>query len=125
MTQLFKSCSYLSDDKVPGLKSYGELNPPSRLLLGPGPSNADPRVLKAMVSPLVGHLDPYFFEIMNETVELLRYAFKTNNKLTIPVSGTGSAGMEAALYNTVEPGDEVVVGMNGYFGERMNEIASR
>lgn len=125
MTQLFKSCAYLSDDKVPGLKSYGELNPPSRLLLGPGPSNVDPRVLKAMVSPLVGHLDPYFFEIMNDTVELLRYAFKTNNKFTIPVSGTGSAGMEAALYNTVEPGEEVVVGMNGYFGERMNEIASR
>ena len=105
--------------------AYGELNPPTRLLLGPGPSNVDPRVLKAMTSPLVGHLDPYFFEVMNETMELLRYAFKTKNRLTIPISGTGTAGMEAALCNIVEPGDEVVIGMNGFFGERMSEIAAR
>lgn len=106
-------------------KVYGELNPPRRLLLGPGPSNVDPRVLKAMSSPLVGHLDPYFFEIMNEITELMRYAFRTKNRLTIPVSGTGSAGMEAALCNVVEPGDEVIIGQNGYFGERLGEIAKR
>jgi len=105
--------------------AYGELNPPARLLLGPGPSNVDPRVLKAMASPLVGHLDPYFFEVMNETMELLRYVFKTKNKLTIPISGTGTAGMEAALCNVVEPGDEVIIGMNGFFGERMSEMVPR
>jgi alanine-glyoxylate transaminase / serine-glyoxylate transaminase / serine-pyruvate transaminase len=107
------------------MNTYAELIPPFRLLLGPGPSNVNPRVLKAMSSPIVGHLDAYFFEIMNETTELLRYAFQTRNKLTIPISGTGSAGMEAALCNVVEPGDEVIVGLNGFFGERMAEIVSR
>ncbi|MFH0849255.1 MAG: alanine--glyoxylate aminotransferase family protein [archaeon] len=107
------------------VKIYGELNPPARLLLGPGPSNVDPRVVKAMSSPIVGHLDPYFTEIMNETIELLRYVFKTKNRVTIPLPGTGSAGMEAALCNLIEPGDEVIVGQNGYFGERLSEIASR
>jgi alanine-glyoxylate transaminase/serine-glyoxylate transaminase/serine-pyruvate transaminase len=74
---------------------------------------------------MVGHLDPYFFEIMNETTDLLRYAFKTRNKFAIPISGTGSAGMEAAFCNIVEPGDEVIVGMNGFFGDRMADIVSR
>lgn len=102
-----------------------ELNPPARLLLGPGPSNVDPRVLRAMTSPVVGHLDPYFLEVMDDTMELLRYAFRTKNKLTVPISGTGSAGMEASLCNVVEPGDEVIVGVNGFFGDRMAEVASR
>jgi len=106
-------------------KSYGELRPPKRLLLGGGPSNIDSRVLKALTLPIVGHLDPYFSEIMNETVELLRYAFKTNNRITLPISGTGTAGMEAAICNIVERGDEVVVCINGFFGERISDIVQR
>ncbi|MGQ9719895.1 MAG: pyridoxal-phosphate-dependent aminotransferase family protein [Candidatus Jordarchaeum sp.] len=106
-------------------KRYKELAPPQRILLGPGPSNVDPRVLQAMSMPLVGHLDPYFLEIMDEVMELLRYVFKTGNRLTIPISGTGSAGMETSLINLVGEGDEVVVGMNGFFGQRMSEIVRR
>ncbi len=106
-------------------KSYKELAPPERILLGPGPSNVDPRVLKAMSMPLVGHLDPYFLEVMDEVMALLRYVFKTGNRLTIPISGTGSAGMETCLVNLVGEGDEVVVGVNGLFGQRMSEIVRR
>jgi alanine-glyoxylate transaminase/serine-glyoxylate transaminase/serine-pyruvate transaminase len=106
-------------------KTYRELIPPNRILLGPGPSNVDPRVLKAMSSPLVGHLDPYFLELMDETMELLRYVFKTKNRLCIPISGTGSAGMEAAVCNVVQRGDEVIVGVNGLFGERMSDVVNR
>jgi len=106
-------------------KRYDELRPPQRLLLGAGPSNVDTRVLKALISPMVGHLDPYFTETMNETVELLRYAFKTKNHITLPISGTGSAGMESAICNLVERGDDVVVCVKGFFGERMKEIISR
>ena len=101
------------------------LRPPARLLLGPGPSNAHPRVLEAMSTPQVGHLDPYFIGLMDEIQELLRYAFQTDNQLTVPISGTGSAGMEACIANLVEPGDRVVVGCNGYFGGRLSEMATR
>lgn len=101
------------------------LAPPPRLLLGPGPSNAHPRVLSAMAQPLVGHLDPFFIGLMDEIQELLRYSFQTDNLLTVPISGTGSAGMEACIANLVEPGDRVVVGCNGYFGGRLAEMASR
>ena len=96
-----------------------------RLLLGPGPSNAHPRVLQALSMRQVGHLDPEFIQIMNEVQELLRYAWQTDNQLTIPVSGTGSAAMEATLANLVEPGDTVLVGCNGYFGHRMEDMAVR
>ncbi len=102
-----------------------QLNPPRRILLGPGPSPVDDRVLRAMSAPLVGHLDPLFVKTMDEVQELLRYAFETNNRLTIPISGTGSAGMEAAVANLLEPGEEIVVCINGYFGERMSEMATR
>ena len=98
---------------------------PKRVLLGPGPSLADPRVLEAMSLPLVGHLDPFFVKLMDETQELLRYVFCTSNKLTIPISGTGSAAMEASIANTVEPGDSVLICINGYFGERLAEMAKR
>ena len=104
---------------------YFDLNPPTRLLLGPGPSNVHPRVLRAMATPLVGHLDPEFITIMDETKRLLQYVFQTDNYLTLPVSGTGSAGMEAALCNLIEPGDKVVVCVNGLFGERMCDIVAR
>ena len=102
-----------------------ELDTPPRLLLGPGPSNAHPRVLRALSNRQVGHLDPVFIELMNEVQSLLRYVWQTDNKITIPVSGTGSAAMEAAVANTVEPGDSVLVGCNGYFGLRMVDMASR
>ncbi|RME78709.1 MAG: alanine--glyoxylate aminotransferase family protein, partial [Chloroflexi bacterium] len=92
---------------------------------GPGPSMVHPRVLRAMAQPLVGHLDPQFLTLMNEVQELLRYLFQTRNRLTIPVSGTGSAAMEAALCNFIEPGDEVLIGVNGYFGERLCDMAGR
>ena len=82
----------------------GDLNPPDRILMGPGPSDVHPRVLRAMSTPLVGHLDPAFIEIMQEVQALLRYTFRTDNRWTIPVSGTGSAAMEAAFANMVEPG---------------------
>jgi alanine-glyoxylate transaminase / serine-glyoxylate transaminase / serine-pyruvate transaminase len=104
---------------------YADLNTPTRILLGPGPSMVHPRVLRAMSHPLVGHLDPQFITLMNEVQELLRYAFQTSNQMTIPVSGTGSAGMEAAICNFVEPGDSVVIGVNGYFGERLCDMAGR
>jgi alanine-glyoxylate transaminase/serine-glyoxylate transaminase/serine-pyruvate transaminase len=104
---------------------FQDLKPSPRILLGPGPSNVHPRVLRAMATPLVGHLDPDFLVIMDETKELLRYVFQTENDLTIPVSGTGSAGMEASLCNIIEPGDQVVVVVKGVFGERMCDVAGR
>jgi alanine-glyoxylate transaminase/serine-glyoxylate transaminase/serine-pyruvate transaminase len=106
-------------------QDYRDLNPSSRILMGPGPSNVHPRVLRAMAQPLVGHLDPDFLKIMDETMALLRFVFKTSNRFSIPVSGTGSAGMEAAFVNVLEPGDRVVTGVNGVFGERMCDVASR
>ncbi|WP_411965815.1 pyridoxal-phosphate-dependent aminotransferase family protein [Haloferax sp. YSMS24] len=93
--------------------------------MGPGPSDVHPRVLRAMSTPLVGHLDPSFIDIMNEVQELMRYTFRTDNQWTIPVSGTGSASMEAAIGNLVEPGDTMLVPTNGYFGGRMQSMAER
>jgi alanine-glyoxylate transaminase / serine-glyoxylate transaminase / serine-pyruvate transaminase len=98
---------------------------PFRVLMGPGPSDVHPRVLQAMATPLLGHLDPAFLSIMNETMDLLRYVFATNNKLTVAMSGTGSAGMETVFVNLVEPGDKVIVGVNGLFGARMVDVATR
>jgi alanine-glyoxylate transaminase/serine-glyoxylate transaminase/serine-pyruvate transaminase len=103
----------------------GEFHPPARILMGPGPSNVDPRILLAMAKPVVGHLDPEFIKIMNSLQDLLRYIFGTKNAPTLPISGTGSAGMEAAFVNAVEPGDRVLVCVNGVFGERMAEVAER
>jgi alanine-glyoxylate transaminase / serine-glyoxylate transaminase / serine-pyruvate transaminase len=103
----------------------GELNPSPRILLGPGPSDCHPRVLRAMSTPLVGHLDPEFLVIMNETQEMLRQLFRTKNALTFPVSGTGSAGMETCVVNLIEPGDKMVVCVNGVFGQRMTDVAQR
>jgi alanine-glyoxylate transaminase / serine-glyoxylate transaminase / serine-pyruvate transaminase len=105
--------------------SYPQLSSPPRLLLGPGPSLVDPRVLQVMATPLVGHLDPFFLELMDHTQSLLRHVFQTKNKVTIPVSGTGSAAMEAAVANMVEPGTQVLVCIAGYFGGRIAEMASR
>ena len=96
-----------------------------RVLMGPGPSNPYPEVTQAMGRPLLGHLDPEFLALLDETNEALREVFRTEHPLTFPLSGTGSAGMEAAFVNVVEPGDPVVVGVNGVFGERMCEVARR
>ena len=106
-------------------KSYEPFNPPKRLLLGPGPSPVDDRVLAAMAAPVLGHLDPLFLQCMDDVQSLLRYVFETENRVTIPISATGSAGMEAALINVIEPGDDVVVCINGVFGERMRDIVGR
>jgi alanine-glyoxylate transaminase/serine-glyoxylate transaminase/serine-pyruvate transaminase len=103
----------------------GELTPPNRTLMGPGPSDVHPRVLRAMSTPLVGHLDPSFIEIMDEVQELLRYVFRTDNQWTFPVSGTGSAAMEAAVGNLVEPGDRVLLRTKAYWGDRMAQMARR
>lgn len=106
-------------------KHVAQLDLPLRLLLGPGPSNAHPRVLQALGMRQVGHLDPRFLELMAETQELLRYTWQTDNPLTIPVSGTGSAAMEACFANLIEPGEIVLIAINGYFGLRMADMASR
>ena len=98
---------------------------PDRLLLGPGPSNAHPTVLQALSRTPIGHLDPLYVELMGEVQELLRYTWQTDNRLTIPMSGTGSAAMEATLANTIEPGDKVLVAVKGYFGLRLADMASR
>lgn len=99
--------------------------PPNRLLAGPGPSDVAPSVLRAMSMPLVGHLDPVFVKMMDEIKAMLRAVFLTKNEMTFPVSGTGSAGMEFCFVNLIEPGDEVVVGVNGVFGNRMVDVAER
>ena len=100
-------------------------NPHFKTLMGPGPSNIDPRVLQAMARPIIGHLDPQFIGLMDEIKELLRYAYQTENPLTFPVSAPGSAGMETCFANLVEPGDKVLVCINGVFGGRMKENVIR
>ncbi|MDO8706506.1 MAG: alanine--glyoxylate aminotransferase family protein [Sulfuricaulis sp.] len=105
--------------------SYTSFNPPVRTLMGPGPSDVHPRVLTAMARPTIGHLDPAFIAMMEEIKALLQYAFQTSNALTIPISAPGSAGMEACFVNLIEPGEKVVVCMNGVFGERMKENIER
>jgi len=100
-------------------------NPPQRILMGPGPSDVSPRVLAAMARPTIGHLDPKFVDMMDEVKAMLQYAFQTENELTMPVSGPGSAGMETCFVNLVEPGDKVIVCQNGVFGGRMKENVER
>src|ERR1700704_397440 len=96
-----------------------------RLLLGPGPSNPYPEAVAALTRPVLGHLDPEFLALLDETMDRLRTVFRTKNALTLPISGTGSAGMEACFVNLLEPGDTAIVGVNGVFGERMGEGARR
>src|SRR3990170_3678806 len=105
--------------------AFGELNVPARLLLGPGPSLVHPRVYRAMMTPVIGYLDPVFIQLLDDTQRPLRALFRTENDMTIAISGTGTAGMEAAIYNIVEPGDTVVVCFNGFFGDRMAQMARR
>src|SRR6266852_9781060 len=108
-----------------GPQSIGELNPPNRLMLTPGPSSMDPRVYRALATPLVGHLDPWFKGCMDDTQVLLRQIFQTENRLTMPLSASGSGGIEASVVNALEEGDEAIVAVNGVFSDRMYEIAMR
>src|ERR1041384_8653911 len=107
------------------METFPPFQPPPRLLMGPGPSNVAPSVLEALSRPLVGHLDPSFVKMMEEIKTMLRRVFLTRNEMTFPVSGTGSAGMEFCFVNLLEPGDEVVIGVNGVFGNRMVDVAER
>lgn len=102
-----------------------QLDPPGRILLGPGPSDVHPRVLAALGAPTVGHLDPYFLRVMDDTQQMLRAVFQTQNPLTMAMSGTGSSGMETCVVNLIEPGDRVVVCVNGVFGGRMADVCAR
>lgn len=106
-------------------EAIGELNPPARLMLTPGPSSIDPRVYRALAAPLVGHMDPWFTEMMGDLPVLLRKVFQTQNRITFPISASGSGGIEAAVLNPVEAGDECIVCVNGMFSERMSIIAER
>lgn len=101
------------------------IGPPQRILMGPGPSDTHPQVLSALGASTVGHLDPFFLQIMNELQSMLRQVFQTENELTLAVSGTGSSGMEACVVNLIEPGDKMVVCVNGVFGGRMADVAER
>lgn len=107
------------------MKVFDELNPPARLLLGPGPSSVHPRVMRALGAPVLGHLDPELLRLLDDTRGLLRDAFRTGNDRTLAVSGTGMAGMESVLGSLLEPGDRLVVCAAGFFGHRMAELASR
>lgn len=108
-----------------GKASFPELNPTARILLGPGPSMVSPRVMRALAAPVLGHLDPEFLKLMDEEQQLLRQVFQTQNELTLAIPGTGSAGMEAALCNFIEPGDAVLVCVMGFFGERLCDMVQR
>jgi alanine-glyoxylate transaminase / serine-glyoxylate transaminase / serine-pyruvate transaminase len=105
--------------------NFQDLDTPTRILLGPGPGISHPRVIRALSAPTLGHLDPELLKIFKEEQELLRYVFQTNNAWTFVISGTGTAGMEAALANLIEPGDKVLACIHGYFGARLAEIAER
>lgn len=105
--------------------SLAELNPPVRTLMGPGPSDIHPRVLQALAKGTVGHLDPYYLKLMDGMQQMLRAVFRTQNRMTFAVSGTGSAGMETAVVNLIEPGDSMIVCVNGVFGGRMADVAGR
>src|SRR5437867_2707483 len=104
---------------------YRELDPPERLLLGAGPSSAEPRVLRAMAAPLLGQFDPVFTDYMNDVVELQRYVFQTANQRCFPASGSSRAGLEAVISSLIEPGDRVLVGTCGRFGELLRDLAQR
>jgi alanine-glyoxylate transaminase/serine-glyoxylate transaminase/serine-pyruvate transaminase len=105
--------------------THSSFHPPVRTLMGPGPSDVNPRILEAMARPTIGHLDPVFVQMMDDMKDLLRYAFQSDYELTMPVSAPGSAGMETCFVNLVEAGDKVVVCQNGVFGGRMKENVER
>ena len=103
----------------------GEMQIPHRVLLGPGPSSVHPRVLQAMTMPVIGHLDPAFFQVMDDVCNMLREVYHTSNFMTLPISSTGTGAMETACANIIERGDSVIVCRNGFFGDRLADIAQR
>jgi len=107
------------------MSTYTQLDPAERILMGPGPSSVPARILNAMAAPTLGHLDPQYIQIMDETCAMMREVYQTKNMLTFPVSGTGMAGMETLAVNLLEPGDEVIVCINGVFGGRMKDVMER
>ncbi|HEX9111881.1 MAG TPA: alanine--glyoxylate aminotransferase family protein [Terriglobales bacterium] len=113
------------EHEVPALNLFSPLQPPRRYLFGPGPSMVQPRVYEALSKPIVGHLDPYFIQVMGDVQQLLKTVFGTNDGATLVISGTGSAGMEAAVANFVEPETKLAVFANGYFSDRITEMAKR
>ena len=115
----------MSAIEQPTALQFPALQPPRRYLFGPGPSMVHPRVYEALSKPIVGHLDPYFIQVMGDVQQLLKTAFGTNDGATLVISGTGSAGMEAAVVNFVEPGAKLAVFANGYFSDRLTEMAKR
>ncbi len=115
--------STISETLVNGVKT--SIHPPKRLLYGPGPSQVYPRIYQAMAQPIVGHLDPYFFQVSQDLRKGLRTVFGTENELTIPISATGSGGMETAVSNFIEPGTKLALFVSGFFGERIGEMAKR
>src|SRR5438270_12234187 len=119
MTQLAAGHLKIQQDTIP------ELNPSYRLLLGPGPCNADPRVLRVSSAPQLGHLDPQLFDILAETAELLRWVFQTKNEMTLCVSGSGFSGAEAVLSNLLEEGDTIISGSLGFFSGQIVDISRR
>ena len=107
------------------MAQWDEFRPPERVLLGPGPANIDPRVSRAMTSPMVGHMDPAYWRCMDDVQEFLRQTFQTRNEITLTLPGTGTSGMQCTLVNLIEPGDEVLVCVNGFFGDRICELVER
>ena len=125
MRRVVSHCGFARNAPLPMTPSISTAFPAERILLGPGPSPVPQRVLRALGAPTLGHLDPQYLAIMDETCARLREVFRTKNALTFPVSGTGMAGMECAATNLIEPGDEVIVGVNGVFGTRMKDVMER
>jgi len=113
------------EQQTPAINIFPPLQPPRRYLFGPGPTMVDPRVYGALAKPIVGHLDPYFIQVMGDVQQLVKMAYGTSDGATLVISGTGSAGMEAAVANFVEPGTKIAIFANGYFSDRLTEMAKR
>ena len=113
------------EQQAPAINHLAPLQPPRRYLFGPGPTMVDPRVYTALAKPIVGHLDPYFIQVMGDVQQLVKMAYGTSDGATLVISGTGSAGMEAAVANFVEPGTKITIFANGYFSDRLTEMAKR
>jgi alanine-glyoxylate transaminase/serine-glyoxylate transaminase/serine-pyruvate transaminase len=113
------------EQPAPAINLFPPLQPPRRYLFGPGPTMVDPRVYTALAKPIVGHLDPYFIQVMGDVQQLVKMAYGTSDGATLVISGTGSAGMEAAIANFVEPGTKIAILANGYFSDRLTEMAKR
>ena len=113
------------EQQAPAINLFPPLQPPRRYLFGPGPTMVDPRVYTALAKPIVGHLDPYFIQVMGDVQQLVKMVYGTSEGATLVISGTGSAGMEAAIANFVEPGTKIAIFANGYFSDRLTEMAKR